>query len=368
MSAHAAISHFLIIALVLFFASVDNSDKVSVRASGVLAASPESISEMLTSGGRITRSLVITNTGATPMAALLYEASAQPSLAMAHAWGPASVPLPQQEQSLDPRLALQLDEPSERGAFIVYLHNQADLSAAYGITDWGERGRFVYRTLVEHAERTQRALRAELLARGLAYRPFWIVNAVYVEGTLTDVQALERRADVALVRADARVAVAPQVSAPASLDEQCSSDGNPVCWNIRAIGADRVWNEFGITGQGVTVASIDTGVLGIHPALRDRYRGALGSGIYDHNYNWYDPQGVFPMPVDQNGHGTHTTGTIVGSRPGGERFGVAPGARWILRRGVMGYSVAKAICSLPRSGSWRRPISTTAIHDQTFAR
>jgi subtilisin family serine protease len=307
-----------------------------VHASGVLAASPESIGETLASGQQVTRPLVITNTGTTPITALLYEAYAQPSLAMAHAWGPASVPLPQQEQSLDPRLATQLDEPSERGSFIVYLTNQADLSAAYGITDWGERGWFVYRTLVEHAERTQRALRAELSARGLAYRPFWIVNAVYVEGTLTDAQALERRADVALVRTDARVAVAPQVSAPASLDERCSSDGNPVCWNIRAIGADRVWNEFGITGQGVTVASIDTGVLGIHPALRDRYRGALGGGMYDHNYNWYDPQGVFPMPVDQNGHGTHTTGTIVGSRPGGERFGVAPGARWIAAQGCDG--------------------------------
>jgi hypothetical protein len=336
MSARAAISRLLIIVLVLLSAYVDQAGRVSVRASGVLAASPDSIGETLTSGGQVTRSLVIMNTGATPMTALLYEASAQPSLAMAHAWGPATVPLPQQEQSLDPRLATQLDEPSERGSFIVYLTNQADLSAAYGITDWGERGRFVYRTLVEHAERTQRSLRAELSARGLAYRPFWIVNAVYVEGTLTDAQALERRADVALVRTDARVAVAPQVSAPASLDARCSSDGNPVCWNIRAIGADRVWNEFGITGQGVTVASIDTGVLGIHPALRDRYRGALGGGMYDHNYNWYDPQGAFPMPVDQNGHGTHTTGTIVGSRPGGERFGVAPGARWIAAQGCDG--------------------------------
>ena len=336
MSARAAVSRLLIIVLVLLSSCVGDSGRIAVHASGVLAASPESIGETLASGQQVTRPLVITNTGTTPITALLYEAYAQPSLAMAHAWGPASVPLPQQEQSLDPRLATQLDEPSERGAFIVYLHDQADLSAAYGITDWGERGWFVYRTLVEHAERTQRALRAELSARGLAYRPFWIVNAVYVEGTLTDAQALERRADVALVRTDARVAVAPQVSAPASLDERCSSDGNPVCWNIRAIGADRVWNEFGITGQGVTVASIDTGVLGIHPALRDRYRGALGGGMYDHNYNWYDPQGAFPMPVDQNGHGTHTTGTIVGSRPGGERFGVAPGARWIAAQGCDG--------------------------------
>lgn len=340
MSARATLSRLLIIALVLSAACVDQSGRRAVRASGVLTASPASIGETLAPGQQVTRSLVIANAGTTPVTALLYEAYAQPSLAAAHAWGPARVPLPQQEQSLDPRLATQLDEPLERGSFIVYVNDQADLSAAYGITDWAERGRFVYRTLVEHAERTQHQLRAELSARGLPYRPFWIVNAVYVEGTLTDAQALEQRADVALVRADARLAVAPQVSVQTSLDERCSSDGNPVCWNIRAIGADRVWNEFGITGEGVTVASIDTGVLGLHPALRDRYRGALGGGMYDHNYNWYDPQGVFPMPVDQNGHGTHTTGTIVGSRPGGERFGVAPGARWIAAQGCEG-----AFCS-----------------------
>ena len=130
MSARAAISRLLIIVLVLLAAFVDGSGRISVRASGVLAASPTSISETLASGQQVTRPLVITNTGTTPITALLYEAYAQPSLAMAHAWGPASVPLPQQEQSLDPRLATQLDEPSERGAFIVYLHTQADLSAA----------------------------------------------------------------------------------------------------------------------------------------------------------------------------------------------------------------------------------------------
>ncbi|MCS6940072.1 MAG: S8 family serine peptidase, partial [Roseiflexus sp.] len=123
---------------------------------------------------------------------------------------------------------------------------------------------------------------------------------------------------------------------PANLDARCSTDGNPVCWNIRAIRADRVWNEFGVTGQGVTVASIDTGGLVNHPALRDQYRGALGNGEYNHNYNWYDPQGAFPAPTDQNGHGTHTIGTMVGRLANGEQFGVAPGARWIAAQGCEG--------------------------------
>lgn len=335
MSGRAVGVRLFIAALLLIAALIAPADRLRVQASGIVTASPIAISETVPLGQQVTRPLVITNPGSTAITALLYETRARSSLATTHAISPASVPLPHQDGALDPRLVTQLDEPAEQGSFIVYLHDQADLSAAYGISDWAERGRFVYRALVEHAERTQRALRAELAARGLAYQPFWIVNAIQVDGSLADAQALERRADVALVRADASIMVAPQ-ALPASLDARCSTDGNPVCWNIRALRADRVWNEFGVTGQGVIIASIDTGGLFNHPALRDQYRGALGNGEYDHNYNWYDPQGTFPAPTDQNGHGTHTIGAMVGRRAGGEQFGVAPGARWMAAQGCEG--------------------------------
>jgi len=42
---------------------------------------------------------------------------------------------------------------------------------------------------------------------------------------------------------------------------------------IRAIRAPEVWRDFGINGEGVIVANLDTGVDGTHPALRDRWRG-----------------------------------------------------------------------------------------------
>lgn len=341
MSGRAAGARLFIAAFLLIAALIAPADSLSVQASGIIIASPTSLSETLSLGQQITRPLVITNPGSTAVTVMVYESRAQPWLTTTHAIGPASVSLPQQDGSLDPRLVTQLDEPAEQGSFIVYLRDQADLSAAYGISDWAERGRFVYRTLAEHAERTQRSLRAELGARGLTYRPFWIVNAIQVEGSLADAQALERRADVALVRADASIMVAPQAF-PANLDARCSIDGNPVCWNIRAIHADRVWNEFGITGQGVTVASIDTGGLFNHPALREQYRGTLGNGAYDHNYNWYDPQGAFLAPTDQNGHGTHTIGAMVGRLANGEQFGVAPGARWIAAQGCEGSSCTES--------------------------
>lgn len=322
----------------LLAATVSPATVAPVQAAGAIAAVPATMSETVTLGQRVTRPLVISNTSANAATAALYEAYEQPAFALEQAeTGPVSAPLPPQDEPLDRRLAEQFDSALARESFIVYLRDQVDLSAAYGIADWGERGRFVYRALAEHAERTQRGVRAELRARGVSYRPFWIVNAIQVDGTLADAQALAARAEVALVRDDDRVAMLPSEAALASIDSRCSPDqpANPVCWNIRAIGADRVWNEFGVTGQGVVVASLDTGVALDHPALRNRYRGASG-GTFDHNYNWYDPQGAFLAPNDENGHGTHTTGTMLGALTGGEQFGVAPGARWIAAQGCDG--------------------------------
>ena len=76
------------------------------------------------------------------------------------------------------------------------------------------------------------------------------------------------------------------------------------------------------------VANIDTGVQFDHPALVGKYRGNLGGGTFDHNYNWYDPSGVCGSPslapCDNNGHGTHTMGTMVGDDGAGNQIGVAP--------------------------------------------
>ncbi|RME71877.1 MAG: DUF11 domain-containing protein [Chloroflexi bacterium] len=89
-------------------------------------------------------------------------------------------------------------------------------------------------------------------------------------------------------------------------------------------------NALNITGTGVVVANIDSGVDWMHPALQSQYRGYTGSGkLPNHTGNWYDAtsEGA-TYPVDANGHGTHTMGTMVGD--GG--IGVAPGAQWIAVR------------------------------------
>ena len=77
-------------------------------------------------------------------------------------------------------------------------------------------------------------------------------------------------------------------------------------WGIEKTFAAKVWdkNADGVldagapSGKGVKLAVIDTGIDYLHPDLKDNYRGG-----YDYANNDADP-------MDDNGHGTHCSGTI----------------------------------------------------------
>jgi hypothetical protein len=49
----------------------------------------------------------------------------------------------------------------------------------------------------------------------------------------------------------------------------------------------------------------------------------------DHSYSWHDAIAPTASPLDDNHHGTHVTGTMVGDDGAGNQIGVAPGAKWI---------------------------------------
>ncbi|MBO1910834.1 S8 family serine peptidase, partial [Microvirga sp. 3-52] len=83
--------------------------------------------------------------------------------------------------------------------------------------------------------------------------------------------------------------------------------------------------------KGVVIATIDSGVQWDHPAIKDKYRGYnTETGEVDHNFNWFDAVTGQTTPFDDIAHGTHVTGTMVGSETNGTNaIGVAPGAKWI---------------------------------------
>ncbi len=298
-----------------------------------LTSSPTAISTSVSMGGTIQVTLTIQNSGAATITPHLYEALATASGASLNTVLPAdlaAVPLPDQAQRVDPALSAALaDAPSSPTTMLVFLHDQAPLSNAYQIQDWRERGDYVYQTLHTHAERSQAGLRAMLKARRLNFTPLWIVNAIVVEGNAQDLAAIAARSEVALIQANHLTALETSSLADTT---NCLPDAANTCWNISRIGADRVWQNIGVRGAGITVASIDSGVAFTHPALIGTYRGNTSSGL-NHNYNWFDPYDNSPNPVDSLNHGTHTMGSMVaGAVDSNPAVGVAPGATWIAAR------------------------------------
>ena len=328
----------LIIALVAGTAAPVSSRAVLVQSIAPLTSSPAAVTATVNLGATEQITITLLNTGGSDVTPRLYEAFAASAPAVALAAVPASlaaVPLPVQAQRVDPQLIAAA--PAAPIDVLVFLADQADLSAAYAIGDWDQRGRYVYQTLRDHAARSQAELRAFLDGRGVRYTPLWIVNALAVHGNAADVSALAGRSDVAMLRADHVTTFGDELSAGAALDQVsgCLADAANVCWNIARIGASRVWDNFGVRGAGITVANIDSGVSYRHPALVGQYRGNMGGGNFDHNYNWYDPYASVAEPMDSGYHGTHTMGSMVargGASASTPAVGVAPDASWIAAR------------------------------------
>ncbi len=219
-----------------------------------------------------------------------------------------------------------------QGKYLVILTTQADLSAAAAISDWSARGQAVYDVLRETAGSSQADLWAFLRAEReigntTAFHSFFIVNAIQVTSNVATLDTLAARSDVDRIEA----------SRTFQIPEPTVSDIDVVEWGVARVRADDVWADFGLLGQGVVVANIDTGVDYDHPALVNQYRGNLGGGVFDHDFNWWDPSMICGVPslvpCDNNNHGTHTMGTMVGDDGGANQIGVAPGATWIAAKG-----------------------------------
>ena len=234
------------------------------------------------------------------------------------------------QQKVDPWV-LQESRSAGETEFLVVLAEQAEVAAARRLHGKEAKGNFVFAKLREVADRTQPPLVAALTERGLPFRRFWVANMVWVRGRAADVEALARRADVARVAANPAVPLEQPLVLPSREPHACPVAISP---GVVHTGAPALWSQ-GVDGSGGVVAGADTGYNWAHPALKNAYGGWNGS-CASHAYNWHDAVhsggggcgANSPFPCDDNDHGTHTLGTMVGNN-GSQIQGMAPGARWI---------------------------------------
>ena len=202
---------------------------------------------------------------------------------------------------------------------------KTDLSPAYNM-GWSERGWYVYNTLSQAAKTSQARVAAYLENSRVEYQSYWIKNTILVKSSnLTTLNGLLGFSEIsAITPRQTFILYEPDTSA-AVIDNGVKA----VEPNLIHVNADDVW-AMGIDGTGLVVANVDTGVRFTHQALVNQYRGNLGGGSFDHNYNWFNPDDLTDnAPRDGNGHGTHTMGTMVGDDGGSNQIGIAPGAKWM---------------------------------------
>lgn len=235
--------------------------------------------------------------------------------------GNASLPIwhilrPQTSGIISPEVQRQLAQAQAEQAVtvIVRLKQEADIAHGNDLKR-EERLTRVIEALTVTADRTQGPIKKFLKERQRKgtireFTSFWIFNGFSVTATPAAIREIAAQPDVLSITPDA-LNIVPAI-APPVLD-------NPEP-NINLINAPALWS-MGYTGDGVVIASMDTGVSLSQPDLAAQWRGGTNS--------WFDPYGNYTSPTDLDGHGTWIMGIMVGGNTGGTDIGVAPSAQWI---------------------------------------
>jgi serine protease AprX len=214
--------------------------------------------------------------------------------------------------SIDPDLASTLERisPNETLPVIIRLPKTSLLEPFQQSTRKQRRTEVVKR-LKENAELKQRPILNFLKKRGVKHMTsLWLINGIAARLTREDIHELSLQPGLAAIKLDKTIYL-PEVSAES--EEEAGE-------SLKLIRAPELWS-LGHTGEGMVIASMDTGVDFNHQDLADRWRGGDNS--------WYDPNNEWEEPHDGNGHGTQIMGVLVGGSAGGTSIGIAPGAQWI---------------------------------------
>jgi subtilisin len=191
------------------------------------------------------------------------------------------------------------------------------------------------RRIVVFAASVPEAQRLAIAAQsGTVVRELPMINAVVIETPSARISAanasLASHAEVARIDADPKINWLQAVDAPgvdfalpglaavpvpgAALKNSAAAppDAAVSPWGVLRVQAPQAWKK--TQGAGVSVCVIDTGIDRTHPDLKANIKGGTNIVAKTDDFN------------DDNGHGSHVSGTIAGTGAVNGIFGVAPKA------------------------------------------
>lgn len=186
-----------------------------------------------------------------------------------------------------------------------------------------------------------------------SYESFYIVNSIHaIVNTKEALKEIAKRVDVSYITLNQEIAPIETVQESTRRRRSIESSSlYAIDWPVNMIHADRVWEEYGIYGEGVVVGIIDTGVNYKLPSLKKSFKGydAASDRFIPGYYKDFFEDKEEPEDSYVNNHGTHIAGIICGDFLE-SKIGIAPKVKFISARAVGpdGTSIVKII----RSSEW----------------
>lgn len=182
---------------------------------------------------------------------------------------------------------------NQMGSLEIYFLNYAEIPSGFIENTWGDVDIFVYDKMSNPDEQNSNPDGTEVVPDGATKKPKGF-DKVDGYGFINANLAFELLLDKKLPKSKAL-------------------GGNQ--WTLDQLNVPDVWRSSaafpGVTGKGITIAVIDTGVDLDHPAFKGRI--VKGYDFVNHD----------DLPDDDHGHGTHVAGTIAASRKSSKMTGVA---------------------------------------------
>ena len=183
------------------------------------------------------------------------------------------------------------------------------------------RRELIANELMKFSLRTQSDVMAVLRAeernnKVIDIESYWLTNFINCKAKRDVIYQLASHPDVeSIVYNQEMEVVTDAISETASRNVQSSAE---IAEHLTQAKVDKVW-DLGYTGEGITIAILDSGVNIDHIDLKDH----LWNGNGRYGYNALSPS---QTPLDDRGHGTHCAGIICGDGTSGKITGVAPEA------------------------------------------